>query len=317
MKLASFIDVSALTKIGNLTGSHGLAGIFDGAGTATAGTAAVGPGTLGVRFDAPQKIDKVVLTSTSNGFDFSASTNSIFMCLYGKNGAAPATPSDGTKLGEAGGFKDKNQNLAHSVYNELWWTEWEWVWVVIDTSGGGVGVSDAKFYAPDFPTVPCAGRHYLTRSMNSGRRVHRDGIVLSGMRVVFELTAPAIVDATTKITTEHLAYLTGFDAVLANGGYLLHRTTAALGDLPTAPWNYLANAEDGKNLLKLEDHYKAILLRSVLQLEPGWHEITPTVQMNTTIVAAPTFMGRVHEENGRGLNWSIVTIDNEATLTAL
>lgn len=99
----TLIDVSALTKIGDV--STDSARLYDGTkagvmASTSATKASAANAYAGVTLSTAQKITRgSIYPSDDEGF-LASSTGDVKICLYGKTGAAPASGTDGTLLGE-------------------------------------------------------------------------------------------------------------------------------------------------------------------------------------------------------------------------
>jgi len=100
---ATLIDRTAGTNIGNMTSQAGLAAVFDGItdqnGTSSAAAASGDNGWAGKTLAAPTAIDRVVIYGANDQGYVNGNNPSVEIRLYGKNGAAPSSSTDGTLLG--------------------------------------------------------------------------------------------------------------------------------------------------------------------------------------------------------------------------
>lgn len=150
-----FIPANAGTNIGNMTEQGGLAGAFDGVTVqASSSGCARGVGAVGYvgknYSTAPKRITKAeVWPSSNNGYGFDVSTQ-VTLKLFGKNGAAPTGPADGTQLGVL--TLSDTTSGPHTIVSSDAATAWDYVWVRVEQPGAmWVYIAEIKFYEP--PTV--------------------------------------------------------------------------------------------------------------------------------------------------------------------
>lgn len=139
------------TNIGDMTGSGGLAGAYDGSANTYADRGAVAPGYVGKNYSsAPKKISKVVATSHNSaaGFDGTSAASNITITLYGKNGGAPSSGTDGTSLGTTGSFADGAGPTAKTITSSDQATLWDYVWVYITSSVAEPRIAEVVFHEP-------------------------------------------------------------------------------------------------------------------------------------------------------------------------
>jgi hypothetical protein len=134
------IDRTAGTNIGNMTDGGGLAAAFDGntsvADDGNAKSTTANDGYCGKTLASASTISKAEIYSSSNlGHDTTGGATTITITLYGKQGSAPGSATDGTSLGsdsfsDTVGMRTINSSDAATL--------WDHVWVRVQTSGGGV-----------------------------------------------------------------------------------------------------------------------------------------------------------------------------------
>lgn len=144
------IDPSGLSKIGNMTGGGGLASAFNGNAAQTFVAAAWYPQAAsnawaGLSFSSPKAVSKIVVNgSNDHGFAYTQNGN-ITITAYGKNGAAPTTPTGGQAIGSVGPFVDANSLEKEIIINNP--QAWDYVWINITYDGTVVnGCSEIKMY---------------------------------------------------------------------------------------------------------------------------------------------------------------------------
>lgn len=136
------------TMGGNMTAAGGLAAARDGTtsqAAAACASRASSSGYIYVTFAQPMKIAKVeVWPSNNNGFSDAAT---VGLGLYGKNGVAPVSGSDGTLIGSVAPFADSTSMQSMTSSDEI--TQYDHV--VLDMSSTGAGnlwVAEIRIYSP-------------------------------------------------------------------------------------------------------------------------------------------------------------------------
>ena len=299
------VDVSPFPKFGTMTSGNGLAGIFDAAGPATTGYAQTTWGTVGVDCSAnPQSVDRVELTSASNGWDGSGAFDGpVSFRLYGRNSTAPSHQFDGTLLGSSGPIRDRNEVSKQSIYSHDWWTKWDYLWVYIAAPVWTIA-SDFRLHKPDVPVIDGV-RSILRRRCDGSQPITRSSVAIPGLRVLFDLRQPAGVVPLFSVEFEHLYWHHLQDYTFSCGGYILHRTATTLQALPQQGWQELQVC--GRNLDR-ETHYERVDPMDAISLQPGFHEIVPSLNATSYQTAADN-LTQVLVEGGRGLNKALVLID--------
>jgi hypothetical protein len=307
------IDLATFPKFGTMTGSAGLAGIFDTVGASTCGHAEATTGTAGVDFrGTPQSVDKVVLWSAGNGWDASGSDGGqVRFKLFGKQGAAPASQTDGVLLGSAGPIRDVNAVRAHAIYSSDWLTKWDWIWVQV-TSPTWVILSGFELYAPYVPQIG-TDRRVLRRRSDSSQPISKNISDIHGLRFLFELTQPSAITPFIKIEIEHMAWATGVSHLLSCGALLKHRCAETLGELAMQEYSTIDDA--GRNL-STSTHYERQSLCDSVHLGVGFHEIIPALNSNTYQSASDWYTTVLVEGKG-GLNKGVILIDPGAEVINL
>lgn len=95
------VDRTLGTNIGNMTGNGGLAAVFDGTtsqGFASCAQSGSGVGYVGKTHSSAKIFSRATIYGANN-LGFSGSNNSCTLEIYGKNGSAPASSTDGTLIG--------------------------------------------------------------------------------------------------------------------------------------------------------------------------------------------------------------------------
>lgn len=156
------------TAIGNMTLNGGLAAAFDGntnqGYTATA-NASGNSGYVGKTLSSAKAITKVETHSTNNfGYTGGTSSSSVNITLYGKNGSAPASGTDGTFLGSVS-RSESNTKLTDTVTSSDDSTTYDHVWVYISQAGAtACRLAEVLFY-----------ENAITQDSGSGGDLGQDG----------------------------------------------------------------------------------------------------------------------------------------------
>ena len=135
----TLVDRTTGTNIGNMTSSGGLAAAFDGntnqTGASSASTAGA-PGYVGKTYGAGKRISKVIVYGSNNeGYAFTSNASTTIV-LRGKNGAAPASRTDGTSLGSITFTDTTNESAPRTITSSDQVTTWLHVFVDIDDGLG-------------------------------------------------------------------------------------------------------------------------------------------------------------------------------------
>ena len=139
------VDRTAGTNIGDMTGGGGLAAAFDGTksqvSTACAYNASAA-GYVGKTHAAAKIISHVVVYgANNNGYVFTVNP-AMTITLYGKNGAAPASATDGTSLGSISFTDATDESAGRTIISIDQGTAWLHNWVYIND-----GAADAHICA--------------------------------------------------------------------------------------------------------------------------------------------------------------------------
>lgn len=145
----TWIDPSGQTKIGTMTGSAGLAAIFDGTTNSASGSCgwlSGANGAAGLQFGVGKKISKVELWgSNDQGYVYTVNPSTT-ITMYGKN-SAPSTWTDGTNIGSTTFTDSTNESAMRTITSTDTTTTYTYVWCYV--SGGGVNTTifaELKFY---------------------------------------------------------------------------------------------------------------------------------------------------------------------------
>jgi hypothetical protein len=137
------------TNFGDLTGSAGLASIFDsntnqafGAGGTKTGTSAY----VGKTLDSPRPVHYAEVYGPNNGGYIASGTPTVTLTLYGKQGAAPANATDGTALGSVSFTDTSDESDARTIESSDTVTNWDHIWVALSHNGASLGISITELW---------------------------------------------------------------------------------------------------------------------------------------------------------------------------
>lgn len=149
--------------LGSIIGDHSnSAAAFDGntAGdwatpstvTKKNGAGGIDTSYIGKNFSSlPQNILSAKIYAAANGGIVSGANPSMTIDLYGKNGSAPASGTDGTILGTTS-FVDGSVAATHTIVSSDSDTIWDYVWIYISNAHGAgtynPGVAELEFFTP-------------------------------------------------------------------------------------------------------------------------------------------------------------------------
>lgn len=144
------IDRTSGTNIGNMTTGGGLAAAFDGNTSQASGVgarmaAASGSAAyVGKTLATPRVFGSAtVYGSNDNGYTGGGSLT-ITLTMYGKNGAAPSSPTDGTIIGTLAGFTNTSGTNDKTISSSDLSTTWDHLWINIDASGANTNLYAAE-----------------------------------------------------------------------------------------------------------------------------------------------------------------------------
>jgi hypothetical protein len=137
--------ISPGTIFGTLTKFGGLAAAFDGATNTGSTGCAVEPTTDNYIGLSIQKRLWRVDCYGSNNSGYTLVDGTVTIYLYGKQGAAPGSATDGTLLGSISFADAANESSPRTIYSNAPATLWDHIWVRIVTPYNCY-VAELKFY---------------------------------------------------------------------------------------------------------------------------------------------------------------------------
>jgi hypothetical protein len=144
------IDRTEGTNRGDMTVGGGLAAVFDGvtnqAVAACAYRSVNATGYVGKTLAAPRCIGQAI-TFGANNAGYTSAAN-VTLNLYAKNGAAPASATDGTIIGTTGSFSNSASTNSKIINSTDLVTVWSHVWITVQHSGTGQPImAELQLYA--------------------------------------------------------------------------------------------------------------------------------------------------------------------------
>lgn len=140
------------TVIGDMTGGGGRAAAFDGntgqAATACARLASTTSGYVGLLLGLASTISSVIAYGSNDQGYVSASNPSTTIQLYGKQGTAPSSSTDGTLLGSSTFTDTADESGGKSIASSDTSTIWDYVWIRVSTaSSSTLNVAELRFFS--------------------------------------------------------------------------------------------------------------------------------------------------------------------------
>lgn len=309
---STLIDTTGLTKFGDMTSGGGLDAIFD-SNTGSTGYSQTTNGYAGVYFPTPLAIDRAEFISANNGFDASGSNTGITLRLYGKQGSAPTSSTDGTLLGTLS-FFDTNTITTKSINSNDEITEWNYVWGVLNT-GVWCVLSELKLYKFTPPQQQSSNVFSLIKSCNISVPLAWSTTEIPDFRqgVFVEVEAVATVHFLMNVVHNNL---NGYVGALGISSHLLIRSGNTWADTQAASFSYIPNVLNGSNISSLTDHYgNLMLIAKIPLLANKYYEFSVTGSAHTT-ASSNNGQASILVENGQGLNYFMIQIDKNERLVS-
>lgn len=309
------INLTGLTRFGDMTSGNGLAGIADG-NLSTTGYAQTTQGYFGVSLASPTAIQKAEVVSATNGFDASGSTSQITLKLYGKTGSAPTSLTNGTLLGTTGSFIDTNSTQTKIIMSTDPFTSYDHVWVAVFTGVWSI-LSEAQFFESVEPIASSADRVVLFRRCDDAVILPNNttGLDVAAFHSLVKMDAASVAKVWFQANFEHRGNLLSpqFLGVLGVGATLGYRYATTFAGLAGAAWTYVAST--GDNIYDKTQHYAALPLVNALSIAAGYTEWRVLASAHTSLTTQND-LGQLLIEGGRGLNGLLVEFDKGAALLA-
>lgn len=300
------VDTTSGVRFGNLTKGGGLPALFDGEDS-TVAYSETQVGYFGTSLPGAKRIDRVELSSATNGFDASGHTTNINIKLYARNGSPPAHAVDGVLLGSVN-VVDENQIRVVCVESSDKKNLYEYVWVRIAT-GVWTIASEIEIFEADEPPPPTAiplSSYVLSSSCNVNVPLSYGGGEIPQFRV-------------RMLVEQERTVLLDFhgDVVHTGGSYssshpfgfsfrLCKRSADSEQELEMAPFQWIDNAVGGGNVLSLSHHYGNKTICSYTKVSPGWHEFSVIGSGHSYLSSESAI--QILAEGGKGLNCLRVTV---------
>lgn len=315
----SFIDLTNLTKFGNMTAANRLGQIFDGNLT-TSGYNELTSGFAGVVLAQPTKIAKAVFTPQSNGFDASGATSAVTLQLYGKNGM-PANATDGTLLGSLS-FTDVNSPASREITSTNQIAEFTHVWGRVVTGVWSV-FAELQFYAvssqpPLNEPVAFTGERYMTVSYcDTPVSIGHNLTEITPLRQTLRFNTPAALRLYARVDCRHMGHVTGYMDGLSMGSRISYRYGSTFQNMLNASFQYIDRALFARNLDERNpQHYATMLPSGVFQAQAGFYEFAVSINADTDRVGftGTDGLASVLVEGTQGLNEFVIQVDHASAI---
>lgn len=153
-KALVLIDRTTGTNIGNMTSAGGLAAAFDGVTSQTSASCALlGSATnafVGKTLAASRAFGQAVVFGSNNaGYVAGAGTPAVTLTVYGKQGAAPSSGTNGTALGSISFSDTSNESTGRTIASTDLGTVWDHLWIYVAQGGSAANmfVAELQLYA--------------------------------------------------------------------------------------------------------------------------------------------------------------------------
>lgn len=136
---------------GSAAAFNGTVDLFSNGAYGGANSVSVVSRGIGKTLASATRISKaIVFGSNGEGFVGSGSNPSVTLTLYGKQGAAPSTLTNGTSLGSVTFTDTSNESAGRTITSSDTSTFWDHVWIVITTQDN-MAIAEIEFY--DYQTT--------------------------------------------------------------------------------------------------------------------------------------------------------------------
>lgn len=301
----SFINGAPLVKFGNMTKGQGLAGLFD-VKIYESAYAEETVGYAGVTFSSPTIVDFIEIVSGLTGFDSSADTGNATLSLYGKNGSAPTSSTDGTKLSEIVVTDNNTQKTVTMFSNSK--TPFLHIWCRITTSVWCAATEMRIFKYREFPQSTGKGMAVLMGACNHNVALTSGGLELPQFRVPIKTDSArvALIDFHSDVIHTGEG---GTSAIAVGYSFsICYRSGATEEAMLAASFVPIRNAIGGGNVSERSpQHYGSCELATAVNLSSGFHQISVIGSGHTDGTNVPGIL-QVLSEGGQGLNCMRVTL---------
>lgn len=308
------INASSFPKFGNMIFGGGLTAIFDSSNT-TVGYTQNTLGWAGVSLDSPRRIDKIELTSFSNGFDSSGLNSNITLKLMGKAGSTPVSYDDGICLGSIS-FVDSNTTQLVTINSSNKISKYDCIWCVI-LCGVWATLVDFKIYEATDPIPMDAVSDKKTifiKSCNDSVPLTRYGLELIQHRITFKLSTPRVVQIDYHADVIHTGDGADSNIAVGYGFSILRRQSDTEDGITNAPIIFIKNALGGGNISERNpQHYGNKTICSAINLSAGFHQISVFASGHTDGSDTVGIL-KMLVEGGYGVNALRVSIEQIETI---
>ncbi len=317
--MSALVDVSLCTPIGDLTSGGGLAAAVTYGDSGTTGYATTTDGYAGWSLNTPQVILSCDVISASNGFDASGLTSSITLTLYGKQGSAPSSRTNGTVLGTTT-FTDINAVTTKNISSSDTTTLWDHVWVTGHTGVWVVFESVRPYtdvvYTPTQPS-DATDKYVATRVNLTGNLFNYSHTEIPDFRLNFSTTlTTGVIKIWFRVACTHRGEFTGYNDVIGVGCKLGYRYSSNFATLQSQSITWLKTG--GDNICERNpDHYTNIELHDAFPItQAGHYQFVISMNAATSATGWTTTngLGAVFALSGENLNCFMIDYDPDATL---
>lgn len=143
------IDRTEGTNFGDMDSFNAVDVAFDGDTTQTVLQSAVSgtaTGYVGKTLAAPRVFGRAVVYGSSNS-GYGGGDNDVTVAVYGKNGAAPASATDGKKLGEITFADAADESAGRTINSSDRANPWDHLWARVAVASGNAILAELELYA--------------------------------------------------------------------------------------------------------------------------------------------------------------------------
>jgi hypothetical protein len=286
------IDVSAATIFGNMTSGAGLNTIFDG-DSSTGGYYQGTVGYAGVSLTTASTVASAEFVSANQGFDGSGLTTDITLKLFGKNGASPIGPYDGTLLGQES-FVDQNTQRTITVTSGDTTTEYAHIWGVVEC-GVWAELKELRLYESGVVIPPPPAEIPYTLERTHVQVLHKTCNTLlpltqAEMNVEefqMNLEVPVAgsfdIDFVINVTHRGETLSPAYIGAVGIGARVKYKYAPAEAGLASASWEWLPkSATNGINIDERNPaHYANVATVSGLDAQAGFYQFSIFMSAHT------------------------------------
>lgn len=294
----TLVNGMPLPKFGNMTGGAGLSALFDSSSSAQAYSETTS-GFAGVELTSARQVLSIEIVSGDNGFDGSGTANTATISLYGKNGSAPTSATDGTLLNTTTKTDTNTKQTVTLNGNSL--VNYKFIWVRIQTAVWAAATSLNIFTSKSIET-PGEGNSVYLSSCDQLVPLVSAGVEISQFRIPLHLKRSRVILLDFHSDVIHTGV--GGDAGVAVGFsfYLNYRSGSTPEQMAQASFTNIRNAVGGGNVSEYSpQHYGNKSITSAIMLPAGYHEFSVIGNGHTDGSSTQGIL-KILAEGGMGLN---------------